>query len=70
MKRLNGYTVLMKPPLIANGAEIPRIGGGVEIAKIEQKVQAPRLNINVSVGLSEMKLKWHNNIFRAQRRCG
>jgi hypothetical protein len=42
MRRLNGYTVLMEAPLIANGAEISRIGGGVEIAKIERKVQAPR----------------------------
>jgi hypothetical protein len=42
MKRSNGYTGLMESPLIANGAEIFRIGGGVKIAKIERKVQAPR----------------------------
>ena len=33
---------LMKSPLIANGTEISRIGGFVEIVKIERKVQAPR----------------------------
>jgi hypothetical protein len=32
----------MEPPLIANGADIPKIGGGVEIAKIERIIQAPR----------------------------
>jgi hypothetical protein len=41
-KRPDGYTVLMKSPLIANGAKIPRIGGFVKIAKIERKVQARR----------------------------
>jgi hypothetical protein len=33
----------MESPLIANGAEISRIGGRVKIAKIERKVQAPRV---------------------------
>jgi hypothetical protein len=31
----------MESPLIANGAEISRVGGFVKIAKIERKVQAP-----------------------------
>jgi hypothetical protein len=35
-------SVLMESPLIANGAEISRIGGFVKISKIERKVQAPR----------------------------
>jgi hypothetical protein len=43
--------------LIANGAQISRIGSFVKIAKIEQKVQAPRYNINISAGSSQMKLK-------------
>jgi hypothetical protein len=30
----------MESPLIANGAEISRIGGFVKIAKTERKVQA------------------------------
>ena len=34
----NGCTVIMESPLIANGAEISRIGGFVKIAKIERKV--------------------------------
>jgi hypothetical protein len=38
----NTCSVLMKSPLIANGAEISRIGGFVKIAKIERKFQAPR----------------------------
>jgi hypothetical protein len=32
----------MESPLIANGAEIYRIGGGVKLAKIERKEHAPR----------------------------
>jgi hypothetical protein len=32
----------MELPLIANGAEISRIGGGDKIVKIERKVLAPR----------------------------
>jgi hypothetical protein len=35
----NGYTVLMESPLIANGAELSRIGGFVKISKIKRKVQ-------------------------------
>ena len=41
-KRLNTCSVLMESSLIANDAEISRIDGFVEIAKIERKVQAPR----------------------------
>ena len=37
MRRLNGCTFLMESPLIANSAEISRIGDGVKIAKIERK---------------------------------
>jgi hypothetical protein len=37
----NNCSVLMESPLIANGAEISRVGGFVKIAKIERKVQAP-----------------------------
>jgi hypothetical protein len=40
----------MKTPLIANGAEISRIGGFVKVAKIERKVQAPLKNINILQG--------------------
>jgi hypothetical protein len=47
----------MKSPLITNGAEISRIGGCVKIAKIERKVQAPRYNVNISAGSSQMALK-------------
>jgi hypothetical protein len=42
MKRQNEYKVAMETPLIANSADISRIGGGVKIAKIERKAQAPR----------------------------
>jgi hypothetical protein len=42
MKKPNACTVFMESPLIANGAEVPRIDGGVKIAKIERKAQAPR----------------------------
>jgi len=42
IKRPNAFPVLMETPLIANDAEISRIGGGVKIANNEQKVQAPR----------------------------
>ena len=38
----DGYTVLIKTTLIANGAEISKTGGGAKIAKIERKLQAPR----------------------------
>jgi hypothetical protein len=41
-EKVIGYTVLMEIPRIENTAEISRIGGGVKIAKIERKVQAPR----------------------------
>jgi hypothetical protein len=34
--------IVMEILLIANGAEISRIDGFVEIAKIERKVKAPR----------------------------
>jgi hypothetical protein len=40
-----GCKVLMESPLIANGAEISRIGGFVKIEKIERKVQAPRASV-------------------------
>jgi hypothetical protein len=42
MRILNGCTALIKSPIIGNRAEISRIDGGVKIAKIELKVQAPR----------------------------
>ena len=42
MIRSNEYTLLMELPLIANGAEISMIRGGVKIAEIERRVQAPR----------------------------
>jgi hypothetical protein len=32
----------MESPLIANGVEISRIGGVVEIEKVKRKAQAPR----------------------------
>jgi hypothetical protein len=35
LRRSNEYIVLMESLLIANGAEEPRMGGFVEIAKIE-----------------------------------
>jgi hypothetical protein len=38
----NECTVLMESPLIADGAEISRIGGFVKIAKIERNFQAFR----------------------------
>jgi len=60
----------MESPLIANGAELSRIGGFVTIAKIERKVQAPRKNIIISAGSSQIKLKYCNNISRAWWRCG
>jgi hypothetical protein len=41
MRRSNGCTFIIEIPLIANGADISRIAGGVTIAKIERKVQAP-----------------------------
>jgi hypothetical protein len=42
MRRSNECTILIEFLLIANGAEISRIGGGVKIAKIVRLVQAPR----------------------------
>ena len=35
----NGCTVIMESPLIANGAEISRIGGFVKNLNIERKAQ-------------------------------
>jgi hypothetical protein len=42
MKNSNTCFGSMESPLIANGAEISRIGGFVKIEKNERKVQAPR----------------------------
>jgi len=42
MRMPNGYSVLMETPLIANAAGISRTDGGVKIANIELKVQAPQ----------------------------
>jgi hypothetical protein len=41
-RRRNGWAVLTETPLIANGTEISRIGGGVKIINTERKVQVPR----------------------------
>jgi hypothetical protein len=35
----NGRKILMESPLIANGAEISRIGGFVKVSKIKRNVQ-------------------------------
>jgi hypothetical protein len=50
------YPVLMKNTPIANGAEISRIGGGVKTAKLNKNTGAS-VNINISAGSSQMKLK-------------
>jgi hypothetical protein len=55
--KANGCTVLMESLLISNGAEVSRIKSFIKIAKTEQKVQAPRKNINISAGSSQIKLK-------------
>jgi hypothetical protein len=38
MKMPNRCTFFMEPPLIANGAEITRIGGGIKIGKNRTKI--------------------------------
>jgi len=54
----NSCTVLMETPLIANGAEISRTGGFVKIAKTNEKYRRlGKININISEGSSQMKLK-------------
>jgi hypothetical protein len=51
----------MEKPLIAYGAEILRIEGGVGRVKFSRKIEVPQKKINISAGSSCLKPTQRNN---------
>jgi hypothetical protein len=60
----------MENPLIANGDDILRIGGGVRRAGLSRKMEVSRYKKNISKGPCLLKPMQLNNISLACRRWG